>query len=379
MEKFELEVFKKPQEITFMTAKGLCRYDGKGLMQRVEYDVELSMKSGHFCALKIWTPNGDVTKHIMQAEGFEYLNKFANLQVVKEDHFKLNGIEYTNPHVEIDASGKKAKVYCKRTLMGPDNNGTIQFSSALVVHDTKDALITSILTKVKKLGDTFGFLTTIDGYQEERKKNASLVYYPIDDIMGVALNLKHTDAIGLYANYQNSKENIEKKVETVAKRNAFRKHPATSMYTLNPKKKLDKEGNPIDLVALVKVTTWVNIQSEEYANAVKNYFETGITETTIEKYVDSDPEVMEDENGLTGDEDFVVVDELELTEEEQSGIEETNDTKEKQNLINYIVEGSNILGGDVEKISNALGNMQERTITELQGAVSKIKKLDGKI
>lgn len=375
----DLEIMKRPNELTFLTSKGMVKYDGKGLMQRVEYNVELSFKSGHFCAIKIWTPNGEVTKHIMQAEGFEYLNKFANLQVVKEDHFNLNGVQYTNPHVEIDASGKKSKVYCKRTLVGPDNNGTLQFSSALVVHDTKDALITSILAKAKKLGDTFGFLTTFDNYQQEKKTNASLVFYPIDDVMGIALNLKHVDAIGLYANYQNTKENIEKKVETVAKRNAFRKHPATSMYTLNPKKKLDANGNPVDLVANVKVVSWVNIASAEYERAIKQYFESGITETNLEKYSDTEPEIMDDESGPTGDEDYAVIDDLELTEDEQQSMANTADDQERFKLISYITEGAKIIGGEAKAIMTGLGNLNECSITELQSAASKIKKLEGNL
>ena len=302
----------REKETTFMGYDSLVRFTDTGAIKSQEVEVELSYRSNHFWKLETskWnsvTRENDVTTvYKMTAEGYEELNKAAGLKVLSEPTFNLNGDTFTNPAIIVDDTGRKNTVYYKTTLYGYGPDGEIHFSSTLIHYNATDELISSILSKIKWQSSDKSKVTPMGQMMDDtafktyKETCPYAIFIPTDDFggikLGIAVDVSRKEFLELRYAHQDKINNLEKKIQTVAKRNAYRKHPATAVYSINPEKKFDAEGKFIDLIAKIRVVRWMECDPEKESLAIQKYTDTVDVEVEDFKDIDADKdeEVIDD-------------------------------------------------------------------------------------
>lgn len=369
-----------PEEIFFLGEKGICKYKDGNILEAISVTVSLSLAKGHMYF------QSQSKKYLITAEGQEYLNKFTNLQQIDEPEIILDGTTYSNPYIAFDKNGKKSKVYQKCTLIGRDTNGDVKTSTVIVITDAEDLLMSEISNKLKyDHKQELGYYSTHDEFLEDKEKERGLKYIPIDDDYGIVVKLKSEDFRKIKANVDDKRATIERKTQTVAKRNAFRKHPATSIYTLVPKTIKDEHGGEVDKVHKVQVIKWLNGNDSDMLEAIEKYREHAASGSTIEdteKYSDLEETGFDDEEGIPVEDIEIIEDDI-PGEVNESAVESklaAEDDAEREVLVNQISEAEDIFG--VELIMAIFEedklDIDTANITELKAVLHKINsKVDG--
>lgn len=371
----ELEVLKhQPLELTFLGENAICKYTEKGILKGMTVDVKLLLSKNHIYAQKMGGGQNSAVSYKITSEGYEHINKFANLQEVHESTMNIDGKEYPNPYISLDEFGKKDKVYQKVTLTGRDTNGDIKFSTAIILSDASDMMICEISNKLKyDEKEDLGYYSTHEDYLKDKEQVTGLKYIALDHDSGVVIKLRSKEFRGLKANVDDKRSTIERKTHTVAKRNAFRKHPATSFYTVTPTTLKDQHGAVTDLVATLKIIKWVNQRDEELEQAIKNYLDEKKDDEYTEKITETDDDVSEIEDGQELPEDYVTVEDS-ISMVNESTLESaacSEDEEERSRLIKFMYESFEIFPDLVTKSGVPIDSM---TITELQALKHEINK-----
>lgn len=335
------ELTTQQSNLVILGQQGLIRKSKDGNIQAIEVEVELSYKCNHFWALE----KGNKITYMMTGEGYEYLNKWAGLKVINEPTFVLNGTEFTNPAIITDQTGRKQAIYYKTSLGGYAPDGTYHISPSLIHYNVTDELISALYTKINyalkdgvgsKDGkyEGLGIICGKDDFPMFKKECPYAMFIQTSEfmgvVMGIAVNTRHKDFAYIMQTQQDKILNIEKKIQTVGKRNAFRKHPATAIYTLNPKPKFDEKGNKIDLVYKEKIVMWLKEEEVPVEELVKK------AEVAVEAFKDVDVDIENDENAVevVFDGDERLADPLEEeTVEATPAIEEADEEELRQTLI----------------------------------------------
>jgi len=333
----QLTKYDKRDNFSVFDSKSICVYDNQtGLLKGVEVEVELSLLKKHMWGMKSFQLNKKTNKwaenveYKVSAEGYDWFNKFAALRFIAPPRFDLNGITYTNPTIIRDKYGNKDMVMYMVSVAGRDATGSIYITPPTVVTFSQhEALMTALTGKVKKQADSdkkfdkdnaLGFACPVRSKDKFLKTNDFYEFFPMSDHTGLIIDTSHKFYIETEAMMTAKKENIERTIVTVAKRNALRRHPAVSFYSLSPTRVKDKDGNTIDLVAKVKAMMWVGATDEELDRAIENYDFEGTKESV--KYNDiEDGEVADDGSEIIIDEE-VVVSSVEDLEEDTDEITE---------------------------------------------------------
>lgn len=332
---------QQSNNLVILGQQGLIRKSKDGNIQAIEVEVELSYKNNHFWALE----KGNKITYMMTGEGYEYLNKWAGLKLINEPTFTLNGVEFTNPAIISDATGRKQAIYYKTSLGGYAPDGTYHISPSLIHYNVTDELISALYTKINyALKDG---VSTKDGKFEGLGIICSKTDFPMfkkecpyamfiqtsefmGEVMGVAINTRHKDFAYIMQTQQDKILNIEKKIQTVGKRNAFRKHPATAIYTLNPKPIFDEKGNKLDLVYREKIVMWLKEEEVPVEELVKK------VNVAVEAFKDVDVDIENDEDAVevVFDGDERIVDPLEEEVVDAAPVvEEVNEEELRQAII----------------------------------------------
>lgn len=357
------------QNISFLGQKGLVKQSEKGFIRCIEHEVELSYRANHFWKLETKKKNAQnewvvESAYKLTAEGYEYLNKFAGLKVVNEPTFELNGQTFTNPAILLDETNRKQAVYYKLTLYGYGPDGTLSFSPVLIHYNATDELISSIISKIQ-YNDKMGQMIAKDDFPEYKKEHKYSMFFPTDQIgdmvLGIAVDVSHPEFLKLRGVHQEKINNLEKKIQTVAKRNAYRKHSATAVYSVNPEKKFDKDGKFIDLIHKERIIQWIDVDLNEELRQLEQYVKNASVE--VESYKEADPDKEDIEEGLP--EDYVEV--------AVQFDEEITDEEEKENLLAWIKKGIKRTGFKVNE------ELEKMTIAELEAIKSNIEKKEDKL
>lgn len=372
----------QPAELTFLGETGLCRYTDKGILKGIEVTVKLYLSKNHIYAQKMGGGENAAVSYKITSEGYEQINKFANLQEVHEPTMNIDGKEYPNPYISLDEFGKKDKVYQKVTLAGRDTNGDIKFSTSIILSDASDMMVCEISNKLKyDKNEALGYYSTHEDYLKDKEKTTGLKYIALDHDSGVVIKLRSQEFRALKANVDDKRATIERKTHTVAKRNAYRKHPATSYYTVTPTPVKDAHGGTVDLAATVKVIKWVNQRDDELESAIRDYLANKQDDQYAEKYTDTDDDYTDIEDGQELPEDIVTIEEaVEMSKVSESVLEAaacSEDEAERAGLIRFVNESFEIFP-DLKH--NLAMPVEELSITELQALKHEINKIaDGGI
>jgi hypothetical protein len=372
----ELSVLvNQPLELTFLGETGICKYTEKGILKGIDVTVKLYLSKNHIYAQKMGGGQNAAVSYKITSEGYEHINKFANLQEVYEPKIDIGGKEYPNPYIHLDEFGKKDKVYQKVTLAGRDTNGDIKFSTAVILSDASDMVISEISNKLKyDDAEALGYYSTYEDYVKDKETTSGLKYIALDEDSGVVIKLRSKEYRGLKANVDDKRATIERKTHTVAKRNAFRKHPATSYYTVTPAMVKDAHGGGTDLVATVRVIKWVNQRVDELESEIKSYLANKQDDNYTEKITDTDDEYSDLEEGQELPDDYVTIEES-INIVKESVLESvacSEDEVERQQLIKFINE-SFLIFPDLKR--NLGTPLEVFSITELHALKHEINKI----
>lgn len=307
----------------------LIRLDENGSVKSVIKRVWLSEKEGHMYTAK----NG---KWTITGEGYRCINRFANLFEIKKEKIVIDNKEISNPYIVFDAKGKKSKMIETVAVGGRSPSGEFHITEATIIMDVNETFVKSLLYKIKT-DSKIGELVPNCLIDTDRK---GYVYYPIDENVSVALNLSDKAAFDLYLNQLNAIEFADRKVHTLAWRNAIKAHPAVGKSILTP---VDKNGTK---VAFVDVVMWVDNFTDAELKTIEDYKINGkLDASSVESLVDNN----EDPTDMDPEEEYGIVQE-----------QETQSHDEKTDVINYIEESKNVIGEDAFKtVISEFSNLDE--------------------
>lgn len=116
------------------------RHDKKGVLQRLEHNVQLSMKEGHFYTAD--TPEG--SRKVVSARGWEYIAAIAGLGFFKPPTIvDANGIERDNP-VIVRRGSSVSYVRIREMLIARGENGNLRALDLTMEYDLDGALATKL-------------------------------------------------------------------------------------------------------------------------------------------------------------------------------------------------------------------------------------------
>lgn len=302
----------------------IIRIDDKGAVKSIIKRVWLSENEGHMYTAK----NG---KWTITGEGYRHLNRYANLFEIKKEKIVINNQEISNPYILFDAKGKKSKMIETVAVGGRSPSGEFHITEATIIMDVNESFVKAILYKLKEDSAVGKMVPTcmLDG-----EKGA---IYPIDENVSVVLDLSSKKAFDLYIKQLNDIEFADRKVHTLAWRNAIKAHPAIGKSILVPTQK----GN--DKIAFVDIVMWVDNFTSEELEIIRKYKEDGkIDPSVISDLEDVDPTEKDP------DEDIFEV----LEEEPVKPNTDAHINAEREELLDYIVDSEGALGTkELDKIT----------------------------
>jgi hypothetical protein len=182
--------------------------------------------------------------------------------------------------------------------------------------------MTDLLYKIQ-YNAKFGEMAPRRVYDAKVRENPYLEFYDVDDRVGVIVDLKNTEFCKMYNKFLEERKTAERKVKTISKRNAMRKHPAISAYKLDPINKGTKEKP--EWVAIVPVVQWVGVDESLFEEEMNAFSES--EQLIAEKYHEADKDLDPDDQVI--DDDVV---EIDFSEDVNS------EDDERKSLIAYILD-----------------------------------------
>lgn len=286
---------------SLLTTEGMIKTTDDGFIQSRVVKIPLSKRARHMWELSSghYENNEWVTDNIdyfATADAYYFANKIAGLKVLKEETFNLNGQQYTNPHIVFN-DGYKSQVYCKASVAGYGPDGSYQISTSFITYNCDDEFANLMMSKINKRQKKrnnarnqaeldkyppIGKLCTKKKFEKLEEKHDNMYFINRGGGIGIAIDLNNSDIMQAFAAHDAKRTDMEKKAQTVAVRNAMRRHPAFSFYALDPKpvyKPVEVAGKMTDvlddMVAYVEVVQWLKIDPEKEKSIIAEYLEKG--------------------------------------------------------------------------------------------------------
>jgi len=146
----------------------------------------------------------------------------AGLRISYPQAMMLNGQQVENPRVTLGPDGIPLSASCAVVVAGPGPFGHMIQSAVLVTIDVRTIWM-QMLAKLAGEKREACCLSTADRQPSEDRP---WVYYPMDSMVGYWIDLSHSDVVGLYADKLHILSTVERRVRTIAVRNALQTHPA---------------------------------------------------------------------------------------------------------------------------------------------------------
>lgn len=327
----------------------IIRVDEHGTVKSVLKRVWLSENEGHMYKAKNdkWTITG---------EGYRHLNRYANLFEIKKEKIIINNEQISNPYILFDAKGKKSKMIETVAVGGRSPSGEFHITEATIIMDVNEAFVKAILYKVKDDSTAGKIVPTcmLDG-----EKGA---IYAIDENVSVVLDLSNKKAFDLYIKQLSDIEFADRKVHTLAWRNAIKAHPAIGKSILVPTQK----GN--DKVAYVDIVMWVDNFTPEELEIIRKYKEDGkIDPSVIGDLTDCDP------TDRDPDEEYEILED----DEPQKVNPDAHINAERESILDYILESEGVIGpAKLDEIVSKYVNLEEKKLHEATILILKAVKTD---
>lgn len=312
----------------------LIRVDENGVVKSVIKRVFLSEKAGHMYTAK----NG---KWTITGEGYRHLNRYANLYEIKKDKIVVNNEEISNPYILFDSKGKKSKMIETVAVGGRSPSGEFHITEATIIMDVNEQFVKAMLYKIKTDKNCGHLKPSI---AIDTKKD---VAYAIDENVSIVLNLENAAVFDLYIKQLSDIEFSDRKVHTLAWRNAIKAHPAIGKSIINP---IEKNG---DKIAHVDIVMWTDNLTEEELEIIKKYKSNGKIE--IDNVSD-----MNDDDPTEKDPDEELIEDL-----EPSQPEEQPQVDDKTEIVEFILGSEPIIGKEkLDSIISKFWDINNKKINE---------------
>jgi hypothetical protein len=297
-----------------------------GFMKAVRVKIKLSQQEKHFYNQQ---GNWQIT-----ADGFKYICKHAGVVEKRIPTITIGETTYSNPYFEFDQNRKKSKVYARSAVVGRDANGNYQVSEATILYDIMDTFINDLLTKVKS-SKSAGIIVPNRQVEKILSLEEKMYWqdYPIDEYTSIIVDLENDSIRKCLSTYQNNKDMSDRKVQTMAFRNAAKKHPAIAQQNVVPYK--DDDGF---MVADISIIKWLDTIPEEEQQMIDDYLESDAAITEFELFSDEETSIEEsEETEIVDDAEEEPFVEIELEDEILVVIDEEEQDPEKKELFGWIL------------------------------------------
>lgn len=196
-----------------------------GLVKAVKAQIKLEEKKGHLAEVQ--------GKVMITGAGYNEMNKVAGVSVVTPDSLTLpDGSVVVNPYPIIDpASGSISKVWVKKMAIGLSPIGNLVITTSTLLYDIQMYFIQDLVKKIK-FNATAGRLCLKSMLTEQEKEKG--IFYQIEGELGVWADFSNKDVLTAIETFVQNKLFAERKAQTIAERNAMKKHPALSTVYVVP-------------------------------------------------------------------------------------------------------------------------------------------------
>lgn len=196
-----------------------------GLVKAVKAQIRLEEKKGHLAEIQ--------GKVMITGAGYYELNKVAGISIITPDMLTLpDGAKVVNPYPMIDpASGSISKVWVKKMAIGLSPIGNLVITTSTLLYDIQMYFVQDLVKKTK-FNAAAGRLCMESMLTDEDKQKG--IFYRIEGDLGVWADFSNKDVLTAIETFVQNKLFAERKAQTIAERNAMKKHPALSTVYVVP-------------------------------------------------------------------------------------------------------------------------------------------------
>jgi hypothetical protein len=180
----------------------------------------------------------DPKKATLTVQGMQVINQVAGVQVASPPVVMVDGQQRSNPYVE-RAPGRNGRpgditrIVLSCVVIGavPATGNPVAVNYTLEYSPEREllAMAANLLGRWKENdGSPPVRLVTEDEFDAAKRPGA--VFVPLYGGMGYAIDIRHHKVAEMYSDFANILTNMVKKCQTVAMRNALRRHPALGAY-----------------------------------------------------------------------------------------------------------------------------------------------------
>jgi hypothetical protein len=180
----------------------------------------------------------DPRRATLTVQGMQVINQVAGIQVATPPTVMVDGHPRSNPYVE-RAPGRNGRpgditrIVMACVVIGavPATGNPVAVNYALEYSPEREllAMAANMLGRWKDSDGTCP-VTLVTEQEFDAANRPATVFVPLYGGMGYAINIRHPKAAEMYSDFANILTNMVKKCQTVAMRNALRRHPALGAY-----------------------------------------------------------------------------------------------------------------------------------------------------
>lgn len=346
------EVKKVPEKAVLGDIPILLTRDENGYAKLVKGIVTLEEAKGHIAVIQ--------NKSTVTATGFRELNKIAGISLITPNDLKTpDGRTVPNPYLILDDKGKVKAVWARQMAIGFTPSGSMAVTSATVYYDVQMYLIRDLVKKIKDDANIGKYCTQESLTLDEKKAG---MFLPIDEFIGIWVNLQHKDVLKCLETYVENKNFADRKAQTIAERNAMKKHPALSFPIV------DGQGAMYNKVAKVKVLGYSrNINKAELLDLIEKAKDGNLEEfqgIPIEQIEEVITEISDEDDQAGNDEEMEIVNEA-----QEVDFVEVKEEADKGKLLEEIKKALEDLGiteADIKEDINKMGKASLSELNEVQ-------------
>lgn len=333
-------VNKKQQEMaTLGDGNVFIKRTPTGAIKAIRGKVRLEERKGHVAVIQ--------GKAMITSAGYNAMNQFAGISIITPEKLTLpDGNMVVNPYPIIDPeSGTIDKVWVKKTAIGYSPTGNLVMTSSTLLYDIKMYFIQDLNKKVQ-YNKGAGRMCMEQMLTEEEKQKG--MFLAIQGKMGIWVDLTHQEILKCMDTYIQNKLFAERKAQTIAERNALKKHPALCQVYV------DTQGTDKNKVGFVNVIGFNSDLTREDLLKLSEMAEKGeeIKDYKGKKIEYIDANIIDE---ISEEDIYTTRDEEEITPENEHGTAPTHQPiQEKVNKVED-PEEINSLKNDLEAAKDLIG------------------------
>jgi hypothetical protein len=196
-----------------------------GLVKAVKAQVRLDERKGHLAEIQ--------GKVMITGAGYNEMNKVAGVSVITPEKLTLpDGSVVVNPYPIIEpVSGSISKVWVKKMAIGLSPIGNLVITTSTLLYDIQMYFIQDLVKKIKYSAAAGRLCMESMLTDQDRQKG---IFCRIEGELGVWADFSNKDVLTCIETFVQNKLFAERKAQTIAERNAMKKHPALATTLVIP-------------------------------------------------------------------------------------------------------------------------------------------------